>query len=556
MQYNIFQNDFYEEMPGLPWAYRIDVLVGDPPREIAKLGKAVKEVDLPDAELEFVEAFHAGMTFKIPTRYKNSASFNAIFNDDKNLTVYRELLKLFRHSYDNREQKMKSSIQNRVINNRYDNLFHQIGTRTFSGSEVTRKYSNQKEEIILRLYIIDPRKINYRDTQLMASMNSISEETIAGLTTNDPEIVAVYTFRDCFIENIDSVEFDYSSEECVEWPIKIHFNEMSVEYPHQDKIVIPEAERQFRSESLDIPDYKNLERSRYRADIDRHVETESEGKYAEMSETASQALARAYKAMEEIRREAASERTTAVNMAEKEADATGRLKDGNYTTAEAQWEAEKSDATLKAQERTEQMLEEKGYYKLRDEEGLDLLNMSDDEIRQRVTEISAERAIQGKFDIDAFATEKLFALREEIMDEAEKIRKKAVIETDIERRSVDNVEMNMTSSTNKYYGGTRSTQEGKTDTLNKRAAKAKLATAAINSMEVDFQEANQREAKNRKMFVENGTIDRAEFESNFDYNYKLMDNAKKKAQESMKSFDKVDNAYVRAQTQEEIAKRK
>ena len=254
MQYNIFNNDFYEDMPGVPWAYRIDVFIGDPPQAIAKLAKAVKEIDIPDAELETMDAFHAGLVFKIPTRYKNSNSFGAIFNDDKNLSVYKELLKLFRRSYDNREQPIKSAIQNRVINNRYDNNFQRIGTGTYSGREIARKYANQKEELMLNVYIIDPRKLNYKDTKLDLGLNNVNEEVINGLKANDPEIVAVYTFRDCFVENIETVEFDYSSEECVEWPIKIHFNEMSVDYPHQDKIIIPEED--FKMEELTIPQFE------------------------------------------------------------------------------------------------------------------------------------------------------------------------------------------------------------------------------------------------------------------------------------------------------------
>ena len=254
MQYNIFNNDFYEDMPGVPWAYRIDVFIGDPPQAIAKLAKAVKEIDIPDAELETMDAFHAGLVFKIPTRYKNSNSFGAIFNDDKNLSVYKELLKLFRRSYDNREQPIKSAIQNRVINNRYDNNFQSIGTGTYSGKDIARKYANQKEELMLNVYIIDPRKLNYKDTKLDLGLNNVNEEVINGLKANDPEIVAVYTFRDCFVENIETVEFDYSSEECVEWPIKIHFNEMSVDYPHQDKIIIPEED--FKMEELTIPQFE------------------------------------------------------------------------------------------------------------------------------------------------------------------------------------------------------------------------------------------------------------------------------------------------------------
>ena len=334
MQYNIFNNDFYEDMPGVPWAYRIDVFIGDPPQAIAKLAKAVKEIDIPDAELETMDAFHAGLVFKIPTRYKNSNSFGAIFNDDKNLSVYKELLKLFRRSYDNREQTIQSAIQNRVINNRYDNNFQRIGTGTYSGREIARKYANQKEELMLNVYIIDPRKLNYKDTKLDLGLNNVNEEIINGLKANDPEIVAVYTFRDCFVENIETVEFDYSSEECVEWPIKIHFNEMSVDYPHQDKIIIPEED--FKMEELTIPQFEKP--ASYYTPKATKAKTEADVA-TDDAKSLAENLAYLKKIDEKLGAKQGTERKIAVLSHKEDEDENGMDAHGNYGTMAQRTEA-------------------------------------------------------------------------------------------------------------------------------------------------------------------------------------------------------------------------
>lgn len=318
MQYNIFNNDFYEDMPGVPWAYRIDVFIGDPPKEIAKLAKAVKEIDIPDAELETMDAFHAGLVFKIPTRYKNSNSFGAIFNDDKNLSVYKELLKLFRRSYDNREQTIQSAIQ----------------TGTYSGREIARKYANQKEELMLNVYIIDPRKLNYKDTKLNIGLNNVNEEIINGLKANDPEIVAVYTFRDCFVENIETVEFDYSSEECVEWPIKIHFNEMSVDYPHQDKIIIPEED--FKMEELTIPQFDKEEET-YFSEISTKPKTDAEVVKEKPNIDAN--LAYLNKVGEKVDAKQGTEKNIAVLSHKEDEDENGMDAHANYGTMAQRTEA-------------------------------------------------------------------------------------------------------------------------------------------------------------------------------------------------------------------------
>ena len=244
MQYNIFHNDFYEELPGLSWAYRLDVLLGESPEPILRLGKAVKEVDLPEAELKVQQAFFSGLVFRIPIRYKNSGTFSITFNDNKRLDVYRDLMRLFRRSYDNREQN------NVAVSEQFREMYQTIGS-----DYRQRKYSDLSQELSFVIYEIDPRKINYRDTQLISEVKG-EELRIVGLETNDPEVVAKYTIRDCYIENIEEITFDYSSEECVEWSLKVHFNSFKVDYHNQDKIYMPEhLPDGFEMENLDMTGY-------------------------------------------------------------------------------------------------------------------------------------------------------------------------------------------------------------------------------------------------------------------------------------------------------------
>jgi hypothetical protein len=121
-------------------------------------------------------------------------------------------MRLFRRSYDNREQN------NVAVSEEFREMYQTIGS-----DYRQRKYSDLSQELSFVIYEIDPRKINYRDTQLISEVKG-EELRIVGLETNDPEIIAKYTIRDCYIENIEEITFDYSSEECVEWSLKVHFN--------------------------------------------------------------------------------------------------------------------------------------------------------------------------------------------------------------------------------------------------------------------------------------------------------------------------------------------
>lgn len=551
MQYNIFNNDFYEDMPGVPWAYRIDVFIGDPPQAIAKLAKAVKEIDIPDAELETVDAFHAGLVFKIPTRYKNSNSFGAIFNDDKNLSVYKELLKLFRRSYDNREQTVKSAIQNRVINNRYDNNFQSIGTSTFSGMDIPRKYANQKEELMLNVYIIDPRKLNYRDTKLDLGLNNVNEEVINGLKTNDPEIVAAYTFRDCFVENIENVEFDYSSDECVEWPISIHFNEMSVEYPHQAKILIPEED--FKMEELAIPQFDKNDEASF-SDLSTKAKTEADV-VEEQGKSAAEEYARAKKELEKIKIEAKERRESAEAKARKHTDEEGKIEGTNdYVTAAERHNANKKKAGEVQEQETQAMLESHDYYGIRDKYGVDLVNDSEEEIRAKVSAMQTEDLINMKYNHTVlewsnFADE-LVSRKQTIRQEGEEIQKSIDTRFDITTRDEGAVDMNDTESTNLWY---EKDKQGAAY-MGQNAAKIKVLQSAINAQEVDKAQAVESQAKKRKQYVEAKTIGQQEFMDNLEVNYKEMKAADSTTVENMRKFDEIKKNYKQADVEEEHAK--
>ena len=551
MQYNIFNNDFYEDMPGVPWAYRIDVFIGDPPQAIAKLAKAVKEIDIPDAELETMDAFHAGLVFKIPTRYKNSNSFGAIFNDDKNLSVYKELLKLFRRSYDNREQTIKSAIQNRVINNRYDNNFQSIGTGTYSGREIARKYANQKEELMLNVYIIDPRKLNYKDTKLNLGLNNVNEEIINGLKANDPEIVAVYTFRDCFVENIETVEFDYSSEECVEWPIKIHFNEMSVDYSHQDKIIIPEED--FKMEELTIPQFDKEDES-YFSELSTNAKTEAEV-VEEQAKSAAAEYARAKQELDKIKTEMKDRRESAEAEARKHADEEGRIEGTNdYVTAAERLEANRRKAEEVQEQETQAMLDKHEYFEIRDKYGVDLVNDSEEEIRAKVSAMQTEDLINMNYNHTMLEwsnfAEELVARKQTINQENKEIAKSIDTRFDITTRDEGAVDMNDTESTNQWYAKDKQGAAYKVQ----KAAEIKQLQSAINAQEVDKAQAVERQAKKRKQYVESKTIGKEEFDAHLEYNKKAMDSADSATVDSMRKFDEIKKNYKRADVQEEPAK--
>ena len=535
MQYNIFNNDFYEDMPGVPWAYRIDVFIGDPPQAITKLSKAVKEIDIPDAELETMDAFHAGLVFKIPTRYKNSNSFGAIFNDDKNLSVYRELLKLFRRSYDNREQTIQSAIK----------------TGTYSGREIARKYANQKEELMLNVYIIDPRKMNYRDTKLNLGLNNVNEEIINGLKANDPEIVAVYTFRDCFVENIDTVEFDYSSEECVEWPIKIHFNEMSVDYPHQDKILIPEED--FKMEELTIPQFDKEEET-YFSEISTKPKTDADV-VKEQSKSAAAEYARAKQELEKIKNEKRDRRESAESEARKHADADGRIEGTNdYVTAAERLEANRKKAEVVQESDTRALLDEYGYFEIRDKYGIDLVNESEEEIRAKVSAMQTEDLINMKYnhttlEWSIFADD-LVDIKQTIEQGAKEIAKSNDRRFDITTRDEGAVDMNDTKSTNQWYAKDK---QGAAY-MDQSAAEIKQLQSAINAQEVEKPQAVERQAKKRKQYVESKTIGQQEFMDNLEVNTKAMDAADSATVDSMRKYDEIKKNYKRADVQEELSK--
>lgn len=220
MQYNIFQNDFYEDRPGVPWAYKVTVYAGMLQIPILVLSKGVKEVNLPDMELMTFRVHYGGRAFDIPTRYRNSSTFTMKFSERNDLLAYRALASVFSRTYD------------------YDS-----------------SYSNLSSDLRIKVEILDPQNLTQKDTQLdydIAAIGKGREETKnLGLKTNDADAVEIYEFKGCFIDKIDDLELDYSSEEIVEWGVTIQFNEVKVTYPHQAKITL--ADDVDRSESVDVP---------------------------------------------------------------------------------------------------------------------------------------------------------------------------------------------------------------------------------------------------------------------------------------------------------------
>lgn len=215
MQYNIFQNDFYDDKPGIPWAYRMTVLVGEDTGPVLILTKAVKEASVPDVEIDHYQVYYAGRQFLIPTRYKNSGSFSVHLYDDKNLSVYRAVKRIF--------------------------------DRTYQGIEENQThYSDQRLPVTVKIDILDPTTSTSKDTQLSIDIDpDTGEETNLDLDWNYMKVTETYTFTDCYIESIEDLELDYASEDTVEWTASFKFNGMKVSYPHQSKLSIPTEETEY-----------------------------------------------------------------------------------------------------------------------------------------------------------------------------------------------------------------------------------------------------------------------------------------------------------------------
>ena len=209
MQYNIFQNDFYESRPGIPWAYRLTAEYGPFAERTVVIQKAIKEANLPEMEQKYIQVHFGGADKYVPTRYQNFGTFTLTFNENCNLSAYKSILGLFRRSLDNRED---------------------IGIPGENRPTRHYKYSNLYGELKFLVEILDPKNINLQDTKVTRGQFGLEREQ------NDLRVVAKYEFGDCFIDHIDDLDLDYGSEEIVEWGMTVAYNSISVSYPGQKSL--------------------------------------------------------------------------------------------------------------------------------------------------------------------------------------------------------------------------------------------------------------------------------------------------------------------------------
>lgn len=204
MQYNIFQNDFYESKPGIPWAYRLTASYGPFGERTVVIQKAIKEANLPEMEQKYIQVHFGGADKYVPTRYQNTGTFSLTFNENCNLDAYKAILALFRRSLDNVEDT--------------DSYHH--------------KYSNLYAELRFTVEILDPKNINLQDTKATRGQFGVEREQ------NDLRVVAKYEFGECYIDHIDDIDLDYSSEDIIEWSMTVAYNSIDVSYPGQKSLRI------------------------------------------------------------------------------------------------------------------------------------------------------------------------------------------------------------------------------------------------------------------------------------------------------------------------------
>ena len=462
MQYNIFHNDFYDDMPGLPWAYRLTVFVGDPPQEILKLRQAVKEVQLPDMELMTFQVHFGGMNFHIPTRYRNSGSFNVKFYDDKNLSVYKQLLKIFRRTYDDREDKIEAA----------------------DGTKYAPKYSDFSQDLVFLVEILDPRVTNNVDSNVTFGTNAAGEEVITGTQSFDADVVAQYYFRDCFAEKLDEVEFDYSSEDCVEWGTTIVFNDIANEYAAKSKIELTSLGQETKQQDLQIPNTGGPDStSEFEPEEDQKVLTDNVF-------DSDAAVEYARSVLDDEKRKSKEERETAMAEARPHADESGMLSNGDYVTPKEREGA--VEAVL--QPEVEELMKN---HKVKEFQkyGIDLT--ADEKTVEKQALAAQEAAVieGGKtgYDLQSWdlvpqIMEKKKAFDRDVADLVE-------WENDVVRegfRDAGAVEMNDTESTDQWY---EERKDGKkAQHMDERAAKIQLSQSIIRE-----QEEVQKEIKSQKL---------------------------------------------------------
>lgn len=462
MQYNIFHNDFYDDMPGLPWAYRLTVFVGDPPQEILKLRQAVKEVQLPDMELMTYQVHFGGMNFHIPTRYRNSGSFTVKFYDDKNLSVYKQLLKIFRRTYDDREDKIEAA----------------------DGNKYATKYSDFSQDLVFLVEILDPRVTNNVDSNVTFGTNAAGEEVITGTQSFDADVVAQYYFRDCFAEKLDEVEFDYSSEDCVEWGTTIVFNDIANEYAAKSKIKLASLDQETKQPDLQLPNTGGPDStSEWEPEEDQKVLTDDV-----FDSDAAVEYARGV--LDDEKRKSKEERETAVSNARPHADESGMLSNGDYVTPKEREGA--VEAVL--QPEVEELVKN---HKVKEFQKYGI-NLTADEKTVEKQALAAQEAavIEGgktgydlqSWDLVPQIMEKKKAFDRDVADLVE-------WENDVVRegfRDAGAVEMNDAPSTDQWY---EERKDGKkAQHMDERAAKIQSAQKIIRE-----QEEVQKEIKSQKL---------------------------------------------------------
>lgn len=233
MQYNIFQNDFYESRPGIPWSYRLTAEYGPFADRMVVIQKAIKEANLPEMEQKYIQVHFGGADKYVPTRYQNFGTFSLTFNENCNLTAYKSILGLFRRSLDNRED---------------------IGIPGENQPTRHYKYSNLYGELKFIVEILDPKNINLQDTKVTREQFGLDREA------NELRVVAKYEFGDCFIDHIDDLDLDYASEEIVEWGMTVAYNSISVSYPGQKSLRLGVEDEFIETEFTAYDNYEGYSR--------------------------------------------------------------------------------------------------------------------------------------------------------------------------------------------------------------------------------------------------------------------------------------------------------
>ena len=190
---SIWSNDFYEKPPQPLWAFEIvfnDYTDIDSTEDRKTLQKAATNATLAERKINMVPTYFGGAMFMHPARSEHADQITIGFNENEDLDITAILQNLFNKTGMNQNWPEKS------------------GGNTDNADMM---YRTGKGQNVIKIKLIKP-----------------NENWEYGLDAPEAYTSKIFTFYNCQLMNISSVELDYSSDEVMKLTATFQFDYMKV----------------------------------------------------------------------------------------------------------------------------------------------------------------------------------------------------------------------------------------------------------------------------------------------------------------------------------------